>query len=94
MMKRFPKRLLIRPQCRALVLGLSGSVALRADETRIYLANDDHTDYMWTANADTYNAVFVDMLDYYLKLADMTQGNPLRAAKPIQCRWQLLAVEP
>ncbi|HWI56060.1 MAG TPA: glycoside hydrolase, partial [Bacillota bacterium] len=43
---------------------------------RIYLANDDHTDYMWTADAETYNATFVDMLDYYLRLADETTGNP------------------
>ncbi len=75
-MKRFCKRFLSTLNM-ALVLRLSGSVALRADETRIYLANDDHTDYMWTANADTYNAVFVDMLDYYLNLADVTQNNPL-----------------
>ena len=60
----------------ALLLGISGPTTLQADPTRIYLSNDDHTDYMWTTDADTYNAVFVDMLDYYLGLADETDGNP------------------
>ncbi len=50
---------------------------------RIYLINDDHTDYMWTTDADTYNAVFVDMLDYYLRLADETASNP----SPYQSRF-------
>lgn len=55
----------------------AAAAALRAAEpTRVYLANDDHTDYMWTADADTYAAVFVDMLDWHLKLADDTAGNP------------------
>ena len=55
---------------------LAGGISLRAQPTRIYLANDDHTDYMWTADAETYNSVFVDMLDYYLRLADETKDNP------------------
>ncbi|MEI7732321.1 MAG: glycoside hydrolase [Verrucomicrobiota bacterium] len=55
----------------------------QAQPTRIYLANDDHTDYMWTADAETYNAVFVDMLDYYLKLTDDTATN----AAPYQSRF-------
>ena len=52
------------------------SLALLADEPKhIYLANDDHTDFMWTADADTYANVFVDMLDFHLKLADETATN-------------------
>ncbi len=43
---------------------------------RIYIANDDHTDLMWTADDKTYEKVFVDMLDYYLDLAKETEGNP------------------
>jgi len=58
------------------MLLLAGCIFLRAQPTRIYLANDDHTDYLWTADAETYNAVFVDMLDYYLRLADETKDNP------------------
>lgn len=50
-------------------LCLPGLAAIAAEPKHIYLANDDHTDYMWTADAETYNAVFVDMLDYYLRLA-------------------------
>jgi alpha-mannosidase len=60
----------------ALALCVTGTMASAAEPTRIYLANDDHTDYMWTADAETYNAVFVDMLDYYLRLADETKDNP------------------
>ena len=41
----------------AAILLLAGSISLRAQPTRIYLANDYHTDYMWTADAETYNAV-------------------------------------
>jgi len=26
---------------------------------RIYLANDDHTDYMWSANEETYRGFFI-----------------------------------
>ena len=56
---------------------LVGTASLRAAEpTRVYLANDDHTDYMWTADADTYANVFVEMLDFHLKLADETASNP------------------
>ena len=44
-------------------------------ERRLYLANDDHTDFMWTADADTYERVFVEMLDFHLKLADETRDN-------------------
>ncbi len=47
-----------------------------AEPRRIYLANDDHTDYMWSADADTYNQVFVDLLDFHLKLADETANHP------------------
>ena len=43
---------------------------------RIYLANDDHTDYMWTANEAQYDSAFVKMLDYYLDQIDSTKTNP------------------
>ena len=43
---------------------------------RIYLANDDHTDYMWSTDADTYANIFVDQLDYNLQLAEETASNP------------------
>ncbi len=43
---------------------------------RIYIANDDHDDYMWSADQATYEQAWVEMLDYYLNLADSTAGNP------------------
>lgn len=46
-----------------------------AQARRIYIANDDHTDYMWSANADAYANVFVDMIDWHIGLADQTDGN-------------------
>lgn len=49
----------------------------------IYIAPDDHTDYLWTADEVTYRAAFLAMLDYYLDLADSTAGNP----SAYQSRW-------
>ena len=43
---------------------------------RLYLANDDHTDFMWTANEAAYDSAYVKMLDYYLDQIDSTQSNP------------------
>lgn len=51
-------------------------VALAEEPRRIYIANDDHTDYMWTADADTYANVFVEQLDFHLRLAALTAQNP------------------
>ena len=54
-------------------------------QKRIYIANDDHTDYVWTADEATYRAAFLEMLDYYLNQIDSTiaAGN----AAPYQSRW-------
>ncbi len=43
---------------------------------RIYIANDDHTDLLWTADEETYARAFVGMLDFHLQLADATAANP------------------
>ncbi len=43
---------------------------------RIYLAPDDHTDYFWSAGEDSYHQAFVEMIDYYLNLADSTATEP------------------
>ena len=43
-----------------------------AQPSRIYIANDDHTDYIWSASESEYRAAFVRMLDYYLDQADRT----------------------
>jgi alpha-mannosidase len=57
--------------------------AALADKRRIYLAPDDHTDYMWSANEANYRQAFLDMLDYYLNLADQTSSEQA----PYQSRW-------
>jgi alpha-mannosidase len=50
---------------------------------RIYIAADDHTDYMWSADEETYRQALVEMIDYYLDLTDSTKGNP----SEYQSRW-------
>ena len=67
------------------LLVATGVTVGHAQQSRIYIANDDHTDYLWTADAETYNAVFVDMLDYYLRLADEAAPN----AAPYQSRFNV-----
>jgi alpha-mannosidase len=46
------------------------------DKIRVYLANDDHTDFFWSANAETYHKVFLETLDYYIDRADETADEP------------------
>ena len=36
------------------IILLTLSVLASAQQKRIYLAADDHTDYMWTADEDSY----------------------------------------
>jgi len=67
----------------AFVLAASGASAQAVK--RLYLANDDHTDYMWTGNEAQYDTAFVKMLDYYLDQIDATQGNP----DDVQARFNL-----
>lgn len=43
---------------------------------RIYIAPDDHTDFMWTADEQAYEQAYLKMLDYYLDQADLTDGQP------------------
>ncbi len=50
--------------------------ALAQPVKRLYIANDDHTDYMWTANEAAYDTAFVHMLDFYLRQIDSTKNNP------------------
>ncbi len=40
------------------------------------MAPDDHTDYVWSASAEQYQQLFVQMLDYYLDQKDATAGEP------------------
>ncbi len=59
-----------------LLFGLTFLLSGNAQSTkRIYLANDDHTDYMWTGNEAQYDSAFVRMLDYYLDQIEVTKHN-------------------
>ena len=43
---------------------------------RLYIGNDDHTDYMWAGNEAQYDTAFVTMLDYQLRKIDSTRSKP------------------
>ena len=58
------------------VLLLCCNLAQAQPAKRLYIAIDDHTDYMWTANEAKYDSAFVHMLDYYLDRIDSTKSNP------------------
>lgn len=46
-----------------------------AQQKRVYIANDDHTDYFWTADDVAYRAAFLNMLDFYVAQADTSIAN-------------------
>lgn len=56
-----------------------------AQKERVYLAPDDHTDYVWTADEVGYRNAMLQMTDYYLDLTDKTIKEP----KDFQSRWNL-----
>lgn len=59
------------------LLGTAVFGQLWATQTRVYLAPDDHTDFLWSGSEAAYtgpSGAFVSMLDYYLDQADATQG--------------------
>ncbi|MBX7137053.1 MAG: glycoside hydrolase [Oligoflexia bacterium] len=47
-----------------------------AQQKRIYIANDDHTDYMWTGNEANYQTWFIETLQYYMNQIDSTATEP------------------
>jgi alpha-mannosidase len=53
-----------------------GSNGTPDQRRRIYIANDDHTDYIWLADEDSYRDAFLRMLDFYLDQAEVTAANP------------------
>lgn len=67
----------------ALLIFIALHPAPAATNKRIYIAPDDHTDYMWAGDEATYRAAFLEMLDYYLDQSDATDINPADA----QGRW-------
>jgi hypothetical protein len=54
-------------------------------QKRIYIANDDHTDYFWTGTDVQYRAAFLSMLDYYLNQIEATAGNPSDSRARFNC---------
>ena len=54
-----------------------------AQQRKIYLAPDDHTDYMWSADEEGYRNAFLETLDYYIRLNDSTANEPY----PFQSKW-------
>ncbi|HTF28504.1 MAG TPA: hypothetical protein VK625_06645, partial [Flavitalea sp.] len=48
------------------------SFCVHGQQRRIYIANDDHIDYLWSADEETYRRAFVNMLDFYIRKADST----------------------
>ena len=81
-----PRRL-ARPAMLAAALALGATLAAApsalAQQKRVYIAPDDHTDYWWTASETDYRSAFLTTLDYYLNLADATAANPA----DFQSRW-------
>lgn len=70
---------LVRPARRlgvAAVAILFSLVALGAEAPRrVYIAPDDHTDYLWSADEETYRKAFLDTIDFYLDQADSTAAD-------------------
>ena len=69
----------------AAAVSLTIAAAAQSTSERIYLAPDDHTDYVWTADEDGYRKAILDMTDYYLDLSDKTAAEPA----DFQSRWNL-----
>lgn len=70
----------------ALLLVLIGLVPdAWAQQSRIYLANDDHTDYFWKGDDVEYRAAFLSMLDFYMQQAEDTQTNPADSQGRFNC---------
>ncbi len=61
------------------------STVAHSQQRHLYIANDDHTDFMWTADEATYERVFQEMIDFHLALTDATKEKPA----PYQNRFNL-----
>ena len=60
----------------ACLLSLYGGQAASAQQKRIYIACDDHTDYFWTTDPATYRKAFVETLDYCLSRIEAAADRP------------------
>jgi alpha-mannosidase len=82
---RFLSRLVLLATLTVALFTTSARPVLLAQQQRVYLAPDDHTDYLWTADEAGYRKAILEMTDYYLDLADKTANQP----KNFQSRWNL-----
>ena len=57
-------------------VALFSQLARSQPPVRIFIANDDHTDFMWTAKEAAYERAFIELLDFHLNLAEQTDNNP------------------
>ena len=62
------------------IITISNSVA---QVKRIYIAPDDHSDYMWATDEAGYKKAYLDMLDYYISLNESTASD----SAPYQNKW-------
>ena len=60
----------------AALTAVPATAAPAATTKRIYIANDDHTDYFWSGDDVQYRAAFLSMLDYYMGRAEATTALP------------------
>jgi len=76
------------------IIFLVGFTQLNAQPSkRIYIANDDHTDYMWSGDEKTYRDAFLKTLDFYIKLNDSTANNPYQFQSKWNCDGSLWVYE-
>ncbi|MBC7826166.1 MAG: glycoside hydrolase [Chitinophagaceae bacterium] len=63
------------------------SLELHAQIRRFYIANDDHTDYVWSASESVYKTVMLTTLDKYLIQIDSTiaAGLPFNHQSKYNC---------
>jgi alpha-mannosidase len=73
--------------CFGIVLLLNVIAAAKSfsQERRIYIANDDHTDLMWTADEETYARSFVEMIDWNMGLSEQTSDLPTEFQNKFNC---------
>ena len=76
-------RSIMMPFCALSLLSVIPTCMVSAQPKKIYLAPDDHTDYMWTADEQGYQDAILKMLDYYIDLNDRTASEPYH----IQSKW-------
>ncbi|HEX4951522.1 MAG TPA: Ig-like domain-containing protein [Blastocatellia bacterium] len=65
------------------VVSIFCATMVAAQPKKIYIALDDHTDYVYALDEEDHRKIFLETLDYYLDLADATSNNPSEH----QSRW-------